>query len=150
MLRRLVFEAHPAQALSRGFGGIGGAGQQQRQFDILQHGERGQQLKGLKDEADALAAQGGQFALREGAVARPSISTSPAVGKSIAPARFSSVLLPQPLRPEQRGDRAGFGGERNAVQDFHRLLSVGICFGYAAEFQPGYAATSSDPCTFGS
>ena len=32
-------------------------------------------------------------------MARPSISTSPAVGKSMAPARLSRVVLPQPLRP---------------------------------------------------
>ncbi len=33
------------------------------------------------------------------AVERPSINTSPLVGKSMAPARFSRVDLPQPLRP---------------------------------------------------
>jgi hypothetical protein len=29
------------------------------------------------------------------------------------------------------------------VQDFHRLLSVGIGFGYGAEFQPGYGHQTS-------
>src|SRR5580700_3155668 len=32
-------------------------------------------------------------------VSTPSITTRPAVGKSMAPARFSSVDFPQPLRP---------------------------------------------------
>src|ERR1035438_5532196 len=60
--RGLVFEFHPPPPVARR---PCRPRQQQRQLHVLEHGKRGQQLKELKHEAHARAAQGREFAVVE-------------------------------------------------------------------------------------
>ena len=77
------------------------AGQQQRQFHVFERRERGQQLEELKNEANFVPAQSRSDRRRRDRQYPARQRTSPVVGKSIAPQRFSRVVLPQPLRPSR-------------------------------------------------
>ena len=68
-------------------------------------------------------------------VARPSISTSPGVGKSIAPARLSSVVLPQPLRPTSAVIVPASAVSEMPCSDLRALPVRAIRFGDLAQFQ---------------
>ncbi len=78
---------------------IGFPGEKQRQLDIFEPSERVQQLEGLKDGADFFPAKLRQSCVFQRGSRNSLRSTLPDVGKSIAPARFSSVDFPHPLRP---------------------------------------------------
>ena len=83
-------------------------GQLERQLDVLGDRQRRQKLKELKDEADLLPADARQRRVVGGPeVSSPSISTRPEVGKSMAPARLSSVVLPHPERPTRATNSPG-------------------------------------------
>src|SRR5580704_7067743 len=60
--------------------------------------QRGQQMKALKDEANALAIRR-PLRLAQAAESRPSTSILPLVGMSIPPMRWSRVDFPDPDRP---------------------------------------------------
>jgi hypothetical protein len=74
-------------------------GQFQRQHDVLQRGERRQQLEGLEDEAEHGAAQRGACILVQRTDRCPASSTRPRVGTSRPASSPSSVDLPEPEAP---------------------------------------------------
>ena len=104
---------------SRGGNGerIGAAGQLQRYGDILQRGHRRHEMKGLKDDADAVAAKPRQriFAQR---VEIGAGDRDAAAGHALEPAqhhhqrRFAGAR-----RSDQADRRAGFDGRGNAAQN---------------------------------
>ena len=72
----------------------------QRQRDVLQAGQAGQQIEELEDEADAC--RGARPSARRPSSPSsgwPSSAMVPAVGRSSPPIRFSSVDLPEPEGP---------------------------------------------------
>ena len=74
---------------------------EQRILDVFAGREDGDQVEGLKDEADLFAAEESEVCeglSRE--VSVPSMRMRPLVGLSMQPIRFSSVDLPLPLGPE--------------------------------------------------
>ncbi len=76
------------------------AGEPRGQRDVLRGGQRREQVEGLEDEADALAAQPGQRPLAERARARRRRGARcPEVGRSSPAADCSSVDLPEPDGP---------------------------------------------------
>ena len=77
-----------------------GAFELHRQLDILAGRERGQQIVELEHNADAIPAQIGELVfgkLVEGDIVHA--TTAPREGVSMAPMRFSSVVLPHPKGP---------------------------------------------------
>ena len=140
----LFREPYPMQALARRLGGLGGARKQQGQFDILQHGQRGQQLKGLEDEPHAFAAQGCELAVRKGR-GGAAVDQDFARGRKVHGARqVEQGALTAAAAAHQRSHGAGFGGQRNGMQNLHRLASVGVRFVYFAEFQARGKHVQSD------
>jgi hypothetical protein len=72
----------------------------QRQRDVVERGELGQQMMELVDEAEPLVAQLAALGLAEPRdVLRPSIRTWPRSAASSPPSTCSSVLLPEPDAP---------------------------------------------------
>ena len=72
----------------------------QRQRDVLGGRERRQQVEGLEDEADAVAAQPGELGVVEARRAStPSMATLPEVGVSRPAMMCMSVDLPEPDGP---------------------------------------------------
>ena len=67
--------------------------------DVLGGRERGQQVVGLEDEADAVAAQLREAALARPSSATPSMATLPEVGVSSPAMMCMSVDLPEPEGP---------------------------------------------------
>ena len=60
LMRHAIFvasELHPLQPLPRRRTRVAAARQKQRELNVLDHAQRGQQLKRLKDESNFLAAQ---------------------------------------------------------------------------------------------
>jgi hypothetical protein len=87
---------------------MGSAGQEEREFDILQHREGGQQLKGLEDEAYAFAAQGGELAVRKGGCGAP-IDPDFSRGREIHCAcEVQERTFAAAAAAEQGGYRSGF------------------------------------------
>jgi len=75
------------------------ARQLQRQHDVLQCGQRWQQMKRLEHEADALGPQARTAVLVQRTQALPASMTSPALGRSSPASSASSVDLPAPDGP---------------------------------------------------
>ena len=76
------------------------AAQMQRNGDVFDAGQGGQQIEELKNESDLVAAQARQFIVGQArSAAAPSISISPDDAVSRPPIRFSSVDLPEPDGP---------------------------------------------------
>ena len=80
-----------------------------------------QQLKRLKDKAHLFAPQFRLSGIVQPAVETPSMSTIPLVGKSIAPARFSSVDFPQPLRPTNATNSPAWTSSVTSRKSLNRL-----------------------------
>ena len=96
-----VAELHERQQLARALVDFPArpATQVQRQADVLEARQRRQQVEELEDEADLVAADARQPSSDRPASASPSTRTSPEVGRSRPPTRFSSVDLPEPDGP---------------------------------------------------
>ena len=125
-----TIQLHPAQSLTRNASCLGLACQQQRQFHILEDRQRVQQLEGLKNEADFFAAKARQFRIRQsGGGNMPSTETFPTVGKSMAPAKFSSVDFPQPLRPTSVTNCPRIHVQRDSVKRAHQLAVTLVILG---------------------
>jgi hypothetical protein len=75
------------------------AGDGQRQEDVLLGRERRQQVEGLEDEADVLAAQLRELLVVELVMSSPPIETVPEVGVSRPASMCISVDLPEPDGP---------------------------------------------------
>jgi len=105
--RELVRKALPQAFEFDPFKGVRGrlrerrfSSEEQRQFDVFENRQGVKQLKRLKNEADApRAAAEWRPAVIQGTRSKSVQRTLPEVGKSMAPARLSSVDFPQPLRP---------------------------------------------------
>ena len=99
-----------------------GAGQPQRQRDVLLDGQRGEQVERLEDEADPVAPQLGQPGLRQpgqlGVADADPCRTWAGPGR---PRSCSSVLLPEPGRPHHRGERAAVERHVDARERDDRL-----------------------------
>src|SRR5216683_5034157 len=61
-----TFEFDPGQPLPGGFARVTLSGEEQRQFDVFENSQSVQQLKRLKNEADALAPQLSEAAVIQG------------------------------------------------------------------------------------
>ena len=93
------------------------AGDRQRQHDVLPRVEDRQQVEGLEDEADLVAAQLGQRACRRGRRARRRRRRpSPLVGRSRPASRCMSVDLPEPEGPMIAVKRPAGKSDRDAVE----------------------------------
>ena len=75
------------------------AGELEAELDVLLRGQDREQVEGLEDEADRVAAQPGERAIVHVVMSRPSISTLPESGRSRPASTCMSVDLPEPEGP---------------------------------------------------
>ena len=91
-----------------------------REGDVLERGEVRQQVRALEDVGDAARPHARRARPRRARrAARPCHSTVPAVGSTRPPSTCSSVVLPEPERPEQRDRSPAPDREIDAVERAH-------------------------------
>ena len=92
-------ESDPLQPFLRRLRDIAGAGEKEGKLTFSRIVRVGSSWKNWKTKPMWVRRRAVSAASFRELVARPSTRTSPEVGKSMAPARLRSVVLPQPLRP---------------------------------------------------
>ena len=113
--------------------------EQQRQFDIFGGGENGNQIKGLKNEADVLVAPVGELrfvelgyvhALHETFAAGRSVHA----GDDVEQGRFAGAGRPHERKKFARGDV-----QRDAVKRCHLNFALGVNLGQRTDFYNGFS-----------
>ena len=95
------------------------AGEPRRQRDVLLGGQRAEQVEGLEDEADPLAAQAGEGSLVE-TVELELVEVDAALRRPVqARGDLQQRRLPGARRAHDRGERAAGHGQRDAVEGAH-------------------------------
>ena len=94
-------QSHAFQPQDRRVGGgaVGHAVKHHRQGDVFDRRQFGQQLAGLEDEAEVVAAQFGALGVAHAAQVAPRKMTVPAVGLMMPASACSKVDLPEPDGP---------------------------------------------------
>ena len=94
-------------------------------LDVLERGQRRDQVELLEDEAERVQPQLGQLAVAETPRSRPSKKTLPALGRSSAPSSCSSVVLPDPLGPSSATNSPGLDLQVDAADGLdHRRATL--------------------------
>jgi len=108
-------QSHATKLVARALKRVGLAREFERQRDILERRHRGDEMEGLKHDADRVAAQPGERILVEVRQIRSREERAPAVGFSSPAATMSSEDLPnQTARAAPRF--TCFDAERDAAQ----------------------------------
>ena len=92
------------------------AGHVHAELDVLERGQRREEVERLEDEADAVAAEAKQLLARGLRDVLPGDHDGPAVGESSAPIMFRRVVLPLPEGPSTTMNSPSAMLERHVVE----------------------------------
>ena len=127
-------ESDPLEPLKRGLAGVARAGQQQRQFDVLQDGQGGQELEELKDETDVRAAEGGERGVVERRGGSAIHQHFAGRGEVHGAGHIQKGGLAATAASEKGRDSARFEGERDVMQRGNGLVRALVDSGNIAKF----------------
>ncbi len=134
----IVSEFDPGEGFEGGFSGVGGAGEQEGEFDVFGDGEGGEELEILEDEADFVAAEGGELGVVE--VGGDSAVDGDGAGRGevhgageVEQGGFTAAAA-----ADEGDELAGVEGKRNPIEGRH-LLALGlIVLGYVFNLKNGH------------
>ena len=109
-------EAHAIQPVRGAFAGAGLAGEFERQEHVFQRGQRGQQLEGLEDKADAAGAQPGAGVFVEIGESLPKQVNFAGSGQIESGEQPQQRRFARPRRTGNRQRFAGFDLQRNIAE----------------------------------
>ena len=130
-----VLEADPPEAFDGRCAAIPAAGEKQRQLHIFEDGESREELEKLKNEANPVAAEGGEIGVGKGRRRAAVDQDFSGCRKVHGPGEVQERGLAAAGAAEQGSDCAGFSGERDVMKYRDRLATVGVGFGDSTEFE---------------